>query len=333
MKALKRILKIISIILVFVLFNQIAFFAVSPPSFSHWSNHDIKVHRNNIDTAFFGTSHIYAAVDPRIFDAETGCFTMNCGSGGQGIKETYYYIDQMNKSCENLKNVFIDLYFEDFQLRKNNRGSEMQDKMVIYSRLTNPLSKIRYIGNVFEINELQYLVFPALYYNSHFEEFPNIIKQKLSPEYRNYASNFEYFKDKYIERGYIPYTQYDKNDSDRFHFADHIQYTREINYEAFEYLSKIISYCKDNSINLYFVQMPLSETANRENSEFLKYFDDKINEAIFKNGEINYLNLNATISRTEITDKTDFADGEHLSLSGSEKITKILAEHFLNISK
>lgn len=330
-KTVKRIIKIVSVVLAFVVLNQCAYWAVSSPSFSRWSNHDVKVYKDKTDTAFFGTSHIYAAINPEVFDAETGCFCMNCGSGGQGIKQTYYYIKQMNTSCENLKTVFVDLYFEDFQQKKDNRGSEMQDKMIIYSRLTNPIAKLDYIANTFEINEYQYILFPALYYNSSIENIPSNIKQKLSSEYRNYGRKCSFFTDPYEGRGYIPFTNYDINDEKRLHFADHIQYTKDVNEEAFEYMTKIVDYCKEQNLRLVFVQMPMTSIANNENKAFIQYFDKIIDEYIEKN-HLTYYNINVSADRSEVKDKKFFADFEHLSLIGSEYFTKVIADYYNSLS-
>jgi len=285
----------------------------------------VNTYRDKIDTAFFGTSHIYAGLNPYTFDKKTGCFTMGCGSGGQGMKETYYYIRQMKFSCKNLKNVFVDVYFENFQLRVNNQGSKMQNQMIVLERITHPMAKMFYVYNCFDVNEYVYAICPAMYYNNRIGNIGENISGKLSSSYLNYESSFSGFKEDYMGMGYIP-NHAASAEGETYAFGSHIQFTKDIDYPAFDYLLKIVNYCKDNQLNLFLVQMPFSETSCAKYADFLSYYDQLIDDFVNKNN-LTYLNLNRH-ERPKLQEKDIFYDGEHLNYKGADLYTSFIADFY-----
>ncbi len=318
----KRLLKILSLIIVFVVIQQAAAWAVSPISFSHWVNHDIKEHRNEIDTLFLGASHMYIDLDPKLFDesAGIGSCTMNCGTTSQKISESYYYMKDLYDYCPNMKNIFVDVYVGSFMDTQKSKGTDLQRKIVMSDRFTGIKNKLAYVAAEFTADELPQLLFRSTYYKEHFYEIPSLIRTKLSDEYRSYENVSELYEP-YYYMGYVPYN---KPTSGKLDLPDNVELTENTDGKSFEYLQKIIDFCRDKGLRLYFTQLPVSDSAYREESEYSVEIQKRILEISEKNG-IEFININDRAVKSEVLDETDFYDAEHLAITGSKKVTEYIA--------
>lgn len=318
----KRLLKIISLIIVFVVIQQAFAWAISPISFSHWVNHDVKEHRNEINTLFLGASHMYIDLDPKLFDERAGIdsCTMNCGTTSQKIPESYFYMKDLFDYCPNMKNIFVDLYVGSFMKTQESHGTDLQRKIVMSDRFMGIKNKLTYVSAEFEADEIPQFLFRSTYYKEHFYEIPSLVKTKLSDDYRSYKSISALYQP-YYYMGYVPYN---KPTSGNLVLPDNVELTDDIDEKSFEYLQKIIDFCKKKNLNLYFTQLPVSDSAYEEESKYSVEIQKRILEISEKNN-IKFININDRAVKNTVLEDTDFYDAEHLAITGSKKITEYIA--------
>lgn len=319
----KRILKIISAVIVFIVLQQTLSWVLTPVSFVHWVNHDIKQHRTEIDTVFLGASHMYIGLDPKQFDSEAKISntTLNCGTTSQSIAESYYYLKDLLSYCPNIKNVFLDTYTVSFMELPGN-ATDLQRKVVLSSRLNNPLYKSLYAVTQFKADEFPNFLFRSIYYNNKIYEAPKNIRYKLSDSYRNFDGNCEGLYEPYYYMGYIPYN---KPSSNNLTLPEDFELSDKINDESFNYLNKIIKLCSKKGLNLYLMQLPVADDAYNKEMALGSPIRKSIEDIAQKNN-IPYIDLNEPRIKYFILTPDDFYDSEHLTITGSQKITHYIAE-------
>lgn len=319
----KRILKIVSVILILTVIQQILAWALSPVSFARWVNHDIKTHRTEIDTVFFGASHMYIDLDPELFDKESDrCEkTLNCGTTSQTIAESYYYLVDLVSYCPNIKNVFLDTYTVSFMKLSESAGSDLQRKIVLSSRLNNPIYKALYVLTQFKTEELPSFLFKSLYYNDKLYEAGANIRTKLSDDYCSYSHDCTGFYEPYYYMGYVPYN---KKGSGNLNLPENFELSSIINEDSFKYLDKMIKFCQKKNLNLYFIQLPVGDDAYNKEMALGTDIRARI-DSIIKENKITYIDMNEPEIKYSVITEDDFYDSEHLNINGSQKITEYIA--------
>lgn len=318
----KRILKIVSVIAVFLIAQSIFIWALKPISSAHWVKNDVKIYRNDVDTLVFGSSHVFCGFDPETFDNETGCVSFNLGTASQGVKDTYYYLYNCSITFPKLKNVIVDVYFANLIKKEHSDGEEMQRKIVLLDRLTDPAIKAHYIFSSFDIDDLPWAFFNAFYSKDKKDLAIHNVKAKLEPAYRQCDPDNPHLDRPYRGRGFMP-----RNDEsgNSLGFPKETELNYNIDKETIVYLNKIISFCKSRNINLIFIQMPMSYEARSEVSGYRNFFGKEVKKIAEENG-IPYEDLND--SKYNFSDDLHFASSEHLNFQGAELATKYFAEIF-----
>ncbi len=316
----KRILKITSIIAVFLVMQTIFSWAFKPISSAHWVNNDIKTYRNDVDTLIFGSSHVFCGFDPELFDRETGCVSFNLGSASQGVKDAYYYLCSCSMTFPKIKNVIVDVYFANLIKKEHSDGEEMQRKIVLLERLHNPAVKAQYIFKSFDIDDLPWAFFNSFYTKDKKQLAIHNIKAKLEPSYRNCDPNNPHLDRPYKGRGFMPRNSEEGTD---LGFSSEAELNYNIDKETVAYLNKIITFCKKRNINLFFIQMPMSCQARNDVLGYRNFFGKEVKKIAEENG-IPYEDLND--SKYNFSDDLHFASSEHLNTQGAELATKYCAE-------
>lgn len=322
-KAKKRIIKAVSLIVAFLIIQSTFSWALKPINYARWVNNDIKTYKNEVDTVILGSSRVFCGFDPETFDKETGCVSFNLGSASQGIKDSYYYLMNCQRKFADIKNVFIDIYFVSLIKKEKSAGENLQRKIILLDRLNDPLTKIQYIFNSFEIDELPMAFFNTLYFKKDRDSIIGNVKAKLEPDYINLNPQCRSLLTPYKYRGYIPYPCSEKGD---LSFPKETELNYNIDDEAVKYLNKIISFCKDKNINLFFVQMPISAISNSEVAEYRDFFNKEIAK-ISEENAIPYVDLNNN-DKYVFSDDEHFTSPEHLNIKGAELATKYCTDFY-----
>lgn len=320
----KRIFKIICTVLVFAVLQGAVAWAISPISFSHWVKHDIREHREEIDTLFLGASHMYIDVDPKLFDSKAGIgsCSLNCGTTSQQLSESYFYMRDLYDYCPNLKNIFVDVYLVSFMKQTQSKGTDLQRKTVMADRFMGLKFKAAYMAKEFKIEEIPQYLFKSTYYKDHLYEIPNLLKLKLSDEYKNFEGDFEGLYEPYYHMGYIPFNKPSKND---YILPAGIELSSEINENNFDYLNRIIRFCKEKGLTLYFTQLPLSDDAYEKEEKYGAEIRKRLNK-IAEENNIRFININDRAVKSSLLTDADFYDAEHLTITGSVKVTEYIAD-------
>lgn len=325
MKYFIRIFKIIVSIIVVITISNFLNFIMVPVSYAHWINNDIKNNASEIDTVFLGSSTVFCGIDPNLFDENTDkTYAMNCGSASQKPMDSYYYLLDLTYRCESIKNVFIDVYPVSFMKQEGNNASELQRKMALINRYSNQYYKYKYIADAFVLDEIHYGLLPFTYYNDRINQLAEILKEKLSTDYRTYSYSYDGLAEKYEGMGYIPYCYESVAD---LSLDPSIKLSKDYNPEAFEYLDKIIAFCSEHNINLFFIEMPLTQIAYEQ----VKPYTSEIRSKILKKASDNnipYLDLNELRDNNVLNDN-DFYVAEHLNINGSRKVTEVIADFYM----
>lgn len=319
----KRILKIICFVMIFLVLQQSVSWVISPVSFSHWVNHDVKTHRSEIDTLFLGASHIYIGIDPHLFDekAEQNTCSMNCGTTSQQLPESYYYLKDLYDYCPNIKNVFLDTYVVSFMEQKESHGTDLQRKIVMADRFMGIKNKLLYIFDEFTADELPQYLFKTTYYKQHLYEIPSNIRIKLSDTYKNFDGNCEALYEPYFYMGYVPY---DKASSGNLILPENVELSKTVNEQSFKYLQRIIDFCKEKKINLYLMELPVSDDAYTKEIKYGYQIKERIH-SIANQEHITLIDMNTPEIKKNILSQKDFYDSEHLTRNGSIKVTNYIA--------
>lgn len=322
-KIKKRLLKVSAVVVVFLLTQNILIWALKPIDSTHWINEDIKIYKKDVDTLVFGSSHVFCGFDPDLFDKKTNCVSFNLGSASQGVKDTYFYLLNSNRTFPNIKNVIVDVYFTSLIKKEHSDGEEMERKIVLTDRLNDPVIKMRYIFSSFDVDDLPWAFFSTFYFNNKKEPAIKNVVAKFKPSYRKFDPNDPHLDHPYAGRGFIPRREKSEN---CLEFSKEIELNYTVNEEAVKYLHKIISFCKSKNINLFFIQMPMSEISRKEVSPYRKFFDNRIEKIAEENG-IPYADFND--DKYAFSDDYHFASSEHLDIQGAELATEYCAE-FVN---
>lgn len=324
MKALKRFFKIAVLVLSAVLVSGFLNFALVPVSYARWVNNDIENNASELNTAFFGSSTVFCSIDPQLFDEKTGdTVAINCGSASQKMMDSYYYLLDTAACCSNLENVFLDVYPLSFMKAEGNEAADLQRKMALINRYKNPLLKYEYIAKAFSLDDIYYGLLPFTYYNNNITLSVENIKSKLSDDYRSCSYDYDGFVEKYEGMGYIPY-RYDPVGDLSLDPA--INLSKEHDPQAFEYLGKIIEFCEEKDINLFFMEMPISQRAYEQEEPYAVSIRNEIRK-IAEDKNVPYINLNELVENKILTD-SDFYVAEHLNINGSKKVTEVLADFY-----
>jgi len=308
------IISAISVLLVFILVEQLYAFAVIPGcSYVRTQMNDF-YEAENIDLAFVGPSYVYRGVKPSLADEKTNVSTFNLGTSSQKPVDSYYMIKEAYR-VHKIKYVILDVSL-DFYI-ESSYSSQNTSTYLIYDRMENSEVKNDYFMKAFEFNEYPKAFFKSSHYSVYrVSQLTSNFKYKFSDDYKNYIAP-SYWNEWYGGKGFVDslgeYSGSDKISTINVKFID----------ENIEYLEKIIDFCKENDIKLIAVTSPKTADYLKQYPEYEKNMS-KIDE-LFKEKAIFYTDTN----RTEEFGKYDnscFMDIGHLNGKGAEIYSEYLSE-------
>tara|TARA_B100000579_G_scaffold436924_1_gene464478 strand:+ start:183 stop:1112 length:930 start_codon:yes stop_codon:yes gene_type:complete len=258
---------------------------------------------NNIDVLYMGSSHIFTSLSPNIIDPITNLESFNLGSNGQMIIQTYYNLYEVLKfRSPNLIVIDINAFL---------RKKDAPTLGYIYQNLSgmkNSKNKINSFLNT--IDEKKYFEALILFIKENY----NWKRMKKREDVTSQTKGFVSRKQKITIDDYNEQLSKRKTNNN-FDLS-------ELNENLF-YLDEIISLCMKQNIDLLFFKSPTLLKIDL-NTSLNEYF---ISKSESKN--IHYLNLGLFFEELNLN-YLDYCDKAHLSITGSEKISKFFSNYLIS---
>ena len=317
-KKVKILVKILLFVAIYILVQVILKFALldDTMTISRVMMHDMYSSEKNIDVLFCGASHCQLGFNTEILDKELGCNTFNAGSSSQGLETSLALIKEIAQK-NNLNHVYVDL---DYSIVT--RTVPNLESIYIISDYMRPSGrKLSYLLNATEFDYYINSLMPFHMYRGYITNPKEIIaniKKKLSPGYYNY----EEIDESYGGKGYIA-SQPEIDETSLVPFDERIV-IGELSEEQIKRITDIIDYCRQESIDLTFVNLPITKFYMDQIDDY-SYFENQIRNITDQYG-VEYWDFN-TIEGAFPTDNLHyFNDDNHLNVNGSTYFAHIFAE-------
>ena len=251
---------------------------------------------NTVDVLFLGSSHIHVNINTALLWERYGIAAYDYSGAEQPLWMTYYYLQEFCK-YQSPKLVVLDFYapamfYDDYQYKY------IADN--IYG-MRPSINKLKMIQASVEPGKL-------------LDFFPEMVSYHMRYQELEKA-DWDFFKetkeDRSAFKGYTPYFRVADWEKPEWEQEESVALTDK----SMKYLNKIIDYCTENGIELFFVVTPhVKEPDADKRFEFIEDFCAERNIA-YENGNELYIGLDFS---------EDLFDNSHLNYSGSCKYTHYL---------
>ncbi|MBQ6589692.1 MAG: hypothetical protein IJI01_13595 [Butyrivibrio sp.] len=253
---------------------------------------------NTIDVAFLGSSHMHVNINTALLWEKYGIAAYDYSAAEQPLWMTYYYLQELCK-YQSPKVVVLDFYapamfYDDYQYKyiaDNFYGMKFS------------LNKLRMLKASVEPDRIKDF-FPALVsYHARYQEL----------EQADWDYLFESDEDKSSFKGYTPYFKIAEWEKPEFDAEDEEPLTAK----SQEYLDKIIDYCNEKGIQMFFIVTPYIKEYYAD--QRFQYVENLCAQRgiMFEDGNAWYETLGLDFSK-------DYFDFSHLNYTGSCKYTDYL---------
>jgi hypothetical protein len=311
-----------------VIIRSIAFVLVFIIIFSYveaisYNNRDIYdgwryVYRDKIDVLIMGSSQVHSSFEAKYITEQTGKSVVLLSSGAQNIKQTYYNLLEVVKYQKPDLIVIESLsVIEDTLKWMRNKGVNGLALQNLDGMKMSPL-KLRAAFSVLGFDG--YGVFHIMREAGKTERIMSAFKH-IKSRTKKIFNPVEI--DLHPERGFVPKDKSLKITKEQYDRRD--DYVIDDNFQLLEenvkYMEKVINICIENDIDIEFVKTPLIKNQNSMSGHLalLKYLEE--NEY-----DIKAYNLMEKKYGVEMLQE-DYADVNHVSVSGARKISEWFAGH------
>lgn len=262
--------------------------------------------KKDYDVMFFGTSHSYCSVVPKIL-IENGTKSYILASQKQPIEANYFYIrEALKRSHPKI------IYLDSFDVISKSK----LDEATVHSYTDYfpfGISKLQLIKDAVPSGMKLHTAFPLLMYHSRWDELK---KEDFKFKYGDYHDE---------NNGYVELTgQSPSFKKDKSMKKENLNSIEEADNkyidEKFKTILKINKICKINGAKLIVIKTPLyHESFYRENLNYLK--------DLARKNDIEFFDFNPLKREIGLT-VDDFYDPGHLNKIGAEKFTKYFIKTF-----
>lgn len=319
MKKIKVFLKIVLFFAVFVGGQAGIKYAIldDTMTISRVMLHDLYTEKENIDILFCGASHCQLGFDTAVLDEAFGQNTFNAGSSSQGLETSLAMIREA-AAYHDLKQVYVDLDYAIVTRELPN----LESIYIISDYMKPSVRKAEYLLNA-TTSEYYVNSFMPLHkgrgYTGNPAEIVRIIGKKMKSGYRNYTD----LDSSYAGKGYI---------ASRIVIPDGSLWTTEtpeakdfmIPDNQQQYLREMISFCKENNIQLTFVSVPVTDF----NMALVENYDDYVQtiKDFLAEYDIAYVDFNLARPQVSGIDRDSyFNDDNHLNQDGARVFAQCFA--------
>lgn len=261
--------------------------------------------KNTIDVFFVGNSDIYRSFSPIEMWKSHGVTSYVSGEPLQDMEKAYKRIKQMDKT-QNPSLIVLEV---DGAFKNEN---EADKRMTLKQKINEKIESFkRQFSDIDDgLGTAIGFYFPIFKHHGRWDELTkdDFVDMKKS---RYFAT-----KGFLINKSILPYEG----------GMDYMKYSTEMekmSKENKKYLYKIIKYCKDNEIELMFLEVPSASSWN-----YAKH--NKIQKIADEN-KINFLDMNLKVDEIGFDWTTDTKDkGNHLNIYGAEKVTPYVSKYLVS---
>lgn len=317
-KKVKILVKILLFVAIYILVQVILKFVLldDTMTISRVMMHDMYSSKDNIDVLFCGASHCQLGFNTEVLDQELGCNTFNAGSSSQGLETSLALIREVAQK-NSVDHVYVDL---DYSI-VTRTAPNLESIYIISDYMRPSVKKFSYLLNATDF-DYYFNSFMPFHMNRGYIKNPKDvignIKKKISPGYYNY----EEIDESYGGKGYIA-SQLEADENSLVLFDERIV-IGELTEEQIRRITDIIDYCRKESIELTFVNLPITEFYMNQIDDYSN-FENQIRRITDQYG-VEYWDFN-TLEGAFPTDNLQyFNDDNHLNVKGSTYFAHIFSE-------
>lgn len=312
--------KICLMLLILIGMEWILGFLLEPVTYQRKLEQDLKVMemRNWIpNVVLLGDSMVSCGLIPGEMEETMGSqyCVLNAGTASQQVWGSFYYLKDLLEQYP-VKKVVLGVD----QWAFTQQDESIRRDLVVLNRIKNPMIKLEYVRNIFQIVEYPYLI--KSYANR--EEIVNVpqnIKEKLSGGYLFASSKIQSKED--LLRGYTPNGLGMGKSRAGLQKLDTFS-MQNLNQRAVEYLDKIVELCRKKGADLYIISMPFVSTAVYATETYSSYHD--FFRTYSEEKGITYWDLNLLRQKEEVVPDELLHDLVHLGEHGAQKVSRKLGE-------
>ena len=267
-----------------------------------------------IDCIVLGASHALAGIDPTVLDKKLGCNSYNL-SGSMMTLDGKYYLLSKEFGRNPIDTVVLEIS-HDTLTRNENSEFAIGDEPTV-ARLDSFAERIDYMLKYVSIND---------WLNIYSREFVMGLSFYQTLLTNGNMNNVNYEAKGYKYKDPVDITLNEQT-AKKIYNSKNI--TASYPTTNIQKLNKIIKLCKDNNCRIVFVVVPESNALIWELNHwdaFYKWMKQYASENDCELYDINLVQKRNTI----FTDDVSFSDLDHLSASGAQITTELLAQAMLN---
>jgi len=279
--------KLIPFLIIFAVVNILLGVLFHSASYVRVALHELQSSEEEYKIVFVGQSHGANAFNPYIIEEKTGMPAYNLCTALTAVRDVAYLVKESNYKND-VDYIIYDIdsaYWTGFE-----KPNYFADGYV-YPHLNNPVNKLDYfmkysLNENFRYSLCRYVV----YGTGGIKKIPENLKRKLSMEYLNYDINSvlsDFDKKAYKGRGFFSLNTYGDGE-----FTPVEWKTEDVKDGNLQGFSDMVSYCKENDIELICVSSPLpAERTDVENYPAVHdYFAELTEEYNIAFWDFNYIN-------------------------------------------
>lgn len=259
---------------------------------------------NSIDVIFAGTSHPLNGFYPMEMWNSHGIASYNISQSGQMLPVTYYGIQEALR-FQTPKVIVLDLYYIIKERKYGNVG--MTHNSIDNYKWSSV--KLRCILDAVDPKEQKNFLFPFRLYHSRWKE----LEKK------------DFFLRSNVKRGANINFGIEENEIPKLLYTDAKSEIPEV---SLEYLTKIITLCKEKEVPLLFTILPYhvgEDNDRKEAQEQLAIYNTVLELA--EEYEIDCVNYFEILDKIDFDWATDLYDKTHLNYFGGKKVSLYMAEY------
>ena len=263
-----------------------------------------ELEENSVEVLFLGSSQVSEGIAPPQLYDEYGISSYVIGSASQPIQVPYMWLKEAHKT-QDMEVVVLDI----------SRLYQPSPTVWYHKGIDNmklSWDKIKDMWDYCSTHEeadplLSYLV-PLYMYHSRWAELTEDDFRLLEQDNNVFMGFYVRPNNKEIDPADMAY----ENETSKSE-------TKMVDYQ-FEYLEKIVAYCKEKDQKLLFIKTPKIDWSVEKHDQVQAYAD--------ANG-IPFVDFSSEVLIEEmgLDGKLDFGDGDHLSALGAEKLTAWLGNY------
>lgn len=281
------------------------------------------------DTIVLGASHTRCSIDVSYMDIMSGAHAFNMGIPGETVDDMYYVLKSVCKDNK-VKKVIIDV---DYYYWMNGQSQNHFSRSFIYQQISDPALKAEYLWKNKEYIDIRNVFSRRLTWKCTLDKAKTNIKLKNTEDYKNYDMSAGLDVDGYFATAGGPYMgkgfcfRYKMNDvpgNPEYIKTMKGNANKELDATVIAQFEQLVSYCRDNDIEIVCVESPITPDAFRD-AEVDKAVTKL--KSLFDSYGIAYYDFNKTLMSVLPRDDSSYVDTEgHMYGELAESYSEVLAE-------